>query len=140
MHCHEALELCAQKKLEPPWLDAANNDFECAKRIPAKLRTNSEIIDRISRAASSKGGLKRASKNDLTTFLNTVGREEFEKFKVKGFPKCPPKPSGWPKATDIANAIYQVLCDKAEEIAVDLSKVSDTLKARVRQWLKNSTK
>lgn len=139
VRCHEALQECAKFKLDPPWLDAANNDFECAKRIPAKLRTNSEIINRISRTASSKGGLKRASKNSVTEFLNTVCRKEFEKFEVRGFPNCPPKTSGLPKATDIANAIYFTVCDKAEEIGIEPPKPL-TIEGRVRQWLKNSTK
>lgn len=139
VRCHDALIECAKFKLDPPWLDAASNDFECAKRIPAKLRTNSEINNRISRIASSEGGRKRASRNALTNFLNTVGREEFEKFKDRGFPNCPPKTSGLPKATDIAHAIFQVLCDKAEEKGVPDPKFL-TVVDRVSQWLKNSAK
>ena len=139
VHCHEALEKCVKFKLDPPWLAAANNDFECAKRIPAKLRTNIEIIKRISRTASSKGGLKRASKNALTEFLNTVCRKEYEKFEAKGFPNCPPKTSGLPKATDVTNAIYFTVCDKAEEVGMEPPKFL-TVEGRVRQWLKNSTK
>lgn len=138
VHCHKALEICVKYKLEPPWLDAANDDFECAKRIPAKLRTNDEIIHRISRTASSKGGLKRASKNTVTDFLNTICRKEFEKFRVKGFPNCPPKPSGLPKATDVTNAIYFIVCDRAVEIGME-PPVFLTVEGRVRDWLKNST-
>jgi hypothetical protein len=139
VHCHEALEKCVKFKLDPPWLAAANNDFECAKRIPAKLRTNIEIIKRISRTASSKGGLKRASKNAVTELLNTVGRKEFEKLEAKGFPNCWTKSSNRLVATDIADLVYPALCEAAEELGVEppeLPSIAD----RVGQWLKNSAK
>ncbi len=139
VHCHKALEICEKNRLDPPWLDAANNDFECARRLPAKLRTNAEIVKRISGAASSKGGSNRASKNAKTQLLNTACQEEFEKLEAKGFPSCPPKPSGGPKATDIANAIYRVLCERDDGKDVQLPEIT-TIEGRVRQWLKNSTK
>ncbi len=139
VHCHKALEACDKNKLEPPWLAAANNDFECARRLPAKLRTNDEIIQRIKGAASSKGGSNRASKNAKTQLLNTVGREEFEKLEAKGFPDCLAKSSNRPKAPDIADVIYPVLCQRAEEIDVEPPELP-TIAGRVRQWLKNSTK
>lgn len=137
--CNDALETCVKYRLEPPWLNEANNDFECAKRLPAKLRTNGEIIKRIGGAAASKGGSNRAGKNAVTELLNTVCREEFEELEAKGFPNCPPKPSGGPKATDIANAIYRALCKRADVKEAQLPEIT-TIEGRVRRWLKNSAK
>ncbi len=139
VHCHVALEKCAQKKLNPPWLDAVNNDFSCAKRIPAMLRTNPEIISRISREASSKGGLKRASKNAKTKLLNTVGREEFKKLEQQDFRECRADTSGRIVATKVADKIYQALSEKVEE-KMEILPELPTIQGSVRRWLKNSAK
>ena len=80
-----------------------------------------------------------ASKNAKTKLLNTVGREKFKNLEAKGLPNCPPKPSGGPKATDIANAICRVLCERADVKEPQLPEIT-TIEGRVREWLKNSAK
>ncbi|MBL4767728.1 MAG: hypothetical protein JKY94_08440 [Rhodobacteraceae bacterium] len=139
VHCHVALEICARNKLDPPWLDAANNDFECAKRLPASLRTNDAIIRRISRGASSKGGSNRAKKNSKTQMLDTIGLRAFEKLREKKFPNCIKKSSREPNARAIADKIYHVLIDSIENSEDPLPEIP-TIESRVRVWLKNSAK
>ena len=47
VHNHEVLDLCVQRELEPPWLWAANDDFDCAKRLPFQILTNETIKRRL---------------------------------------------------------------------------------------------
>jgi hypothetical protein len=139
VHCHVALEICARNKLDPPWLDAANNDFGCAKRLPAKLRTNSEIIRRISRGASSKGGQQRAKKNAKTQLLNTIGREEFERLREQGFPDCRADSSGRILVKQVADKIYFFL-DKQVGDETEILPAFTTVASRVGEWLENLAK
>jgi hypothetical protein len=139
VHCHDALKICVENKLAPPWLDAANNDFECAKRLPAKLRTNGEIIRRISRQASSKGGQERGKKNAKTHLLNTVGREEFERLREQGFPECRTKSSDRVLATKVAENIYFFLGRRVGDKTENIPEIT-TVQSAVRKWLKNSAK
>jgi len=135
----EALEICAKFELGPPWLDAANNDFECAKRLPARLRTNSEIIRRISRDASSKGGRQRASKNAKTELLSTAGREEFKKLEEQDFRKYRADTSDRIVATKVADKIYQALSERVGEEMEVLPELT-TVQSSVRKWIKNLAK
>ncbi|MFG6586964.1 hypothetical protein [Sulfitobacter sp. MOLA879] len=138
--CHHALDMCSQYKLDPPWLDVAQNDFECAKRLPPKLRTNNKITQRISKVASSKGGSNRAKKDPKSKILDTIVREEFEKLRQNGFHERGLRTKdGRPNATAIANKIYHVLSKDIEDSEDYFPKLT-TFESRIRKWLENSIK
>lgn len=139
VHCRDALETCELKKLDPPWLVAANNDFECAKKLPFRLRTNHEIIQRISREASSKGGQMRAKKDAITKLLNTEGLCEFNRLKKENFPGCWTNSRDRTLATKIADKIYYFLSEKVGDETENLPKLT-TVQSAVRKWQKNLPK
>jgi hypothetical protein len=139
VHCHHALKTCAQYKLDPPWLEAANKDFKCAKMLPFKLRTDAEIIRRIGRVASSRGGRMRANKSAKTNFLNTQGLAEFQRLSQEGFPSCRATTSDRIIATEVADKIYQVLSRTIGEQTEILPELT-TVQSSVRKWLKNLAK
>lgn len=138
VHCHDAIMAAVDKNLSPPWLGAANDDFECAKRLPATLRTNNNIIERINRGASSKGGRNRAEKNAKTQIIEKQALQEFEDLKEKKFPDCRTKSSNKPIARKIADCIYHRLSQRSDVMDEHLPELP-TLEKRVAKWLKNAS-
>ena len=135
----KVLELCYENELHPPWLNAANDDFECAKKLPFDLITNPEFKARIRRGASSRGGQARASKNAKTQLLQKQGKEEFERLREKNFQGCSAKSSKIIFATKVADKIYDFL---GECVGTETGRLPEltTVQTNVRIWLKNLPK
>jgi hypothetical protein len=133
------LELCYKNELHPPWLHAANDDFECAKMLPFDLITKPEFKARIRQGASSRGGQARASKNAKTQLLQKQGKEEFERLLKKDFEGCSAKSSESILATKVADKIYDFL---VEYVGTETGRLPEltTVQSNVRRWLKNLPK
>ena len=135
----KVLELCFKNELHPPWLHAANDDFECAKMLPFDLITNPEFKARIRQGASSRGGQARASKNAKTQLLQKQGKEEFERLSTKDFAGLRVKTTNRVNAVEVAHKIYEFLGEhvgERDEILPDLL----TVQSNVRIWIKNLPK
>jgi hypothetical protein len=135
IHCHEAIRKSVRMGLAPPWLEAANNDLNCARLLPAELRSNDRIRAQIKRETTSSGGKARAKKSAKTLLLQTRGREEFNKLKLQGFRDCKAKSTDRPMAVSIANQIYHIL---GAELPADSDELPNltTFTENVSKWLK----
>jgi hypothetical protein len=135
----KVLELCYENELYPPWLNAANDDFECAKKLPFDLITNPGFKARITRGASSRGGQARASKNAKTQLLQKQGKEEFERLSAKDFAGLRVKTTNRVNAVEVAHKIYHFLDEQVGERDEILPEIT-TVQSKVRIWIKNLPK
>lgn len=135
----EAIETALEAGLDIPWQKAANNDFRCARLLPARAVTSEDFRRRLRLEASAKGGRQRAANDDKTILLDKVFRDEFEKLKAQGFPDCLAMSSQRSVATKIADKIYHTVANSTEFADRELPELT-SVAARVRCWQKDSAK
>jgi hypothetical protein len=156
-----AIRVADKFDMAPPWMKAANADFECAKRLPPRLRTNAEIIKQIRHRDSVKAAHSGAERRGKTPFLNNYVKPIFDQMMRDGFKAVHDVRDGRsPFDTEIAEEIYHEirghrepqrgassdhrrLLDQARKYWAEHPEVlpqEKTIEVRVRAWRDGSGK
>lgn len=137
----DAIMAATKAGLDLPWLEAANGDFECARRLPPSLVTNEAVWKEIRSRHATSAGRSRAEKAAKTRFLQDFAKPIFDQMAARGFKKEDyAESSGRPVAARIAQRVYNKTMDdkKAKAFLEDNPAAQPDYRAfvdNVRRWL-----